>query len=254
MNIEERKKKGEFGVKNANFDIKEVKVDKENGIVEGYFSSFNVKDSDDDIILPGAYAKSIADFGPDSMTNRKIAHLAYHDVRRPIGKLLELKEDDFGLYFRSQLALGTTDGDDFLKFYKDGIIREHSIGFNYDWDATKYDENLKAFMISSVKLWEGSAVVFGSNSQTPNLSIVKSQSDFNNELEKLNERTEIFVKALIDGDYSKKYNELFAIELVQIKEQYNLLCKFDGNNKELIRIEQEKLAKESDLRKRLLLY
>ena len=39
-------------------------IDTKNGIVTGIWSAFNNIDYDDDIIRPGAFAKTIADRGP----------------------------------------------------------------------------------------------------------------------------------------------------------------------------------------------
>lgn len=218
------------GYKNTScsLPILEVKADSESGIVEGYFSGFNNVDSDNDRILQGAFSKSIQEHGPQSTSNRKIAHLAYHDTRRPIGVIQELKEDSTGLYFRSKMG-SHTEGQDFLKMYQEGIIREHSIGFNYIPDKIKAVEegDQTIWDIAEVKLWEGSAVVFGANSETPNLSIVKSQEDLNKHLEEINERMEVFIKALTDDKLSQKYNDLFVLELMQLKQQYNSLLTFE---------------------------
>ena len=208
--------------------IQDLKVDNQNRMVEGYFSAFNVIDSDFDRIQKGAFAKSIKENGPETKGNRKIAHLAFHDVTRPIGVIKELKEDDFGLYFRSELG-EHTEGNDFLEMYKSGIIREHSIGFNYIGDKIKEStlNGQKIWDVSEVKLWEGSAVVFGANSETPNLSAIKSQNDIDNLLEKLNERMELCIKAYTDCKLSEKYNNLFHLELQSLKAGYNSLVNFE---------------------------
>ena len=242
--------------------ILEVKADSESGIVEGYFSGFGNIDSDQDRILSGAFSKSIKEHGPDSSSNRKIAHLAYHDTTRPLGVIQELKEDETGLYFRSKMG-GHTEGQDFLKMYQEGIIREHSIGFNYIGDkielTTERDEEGREYSvwdISEVKLWEGSAVVFGANSETPNLSIVKSQKDINKHLEEINERMEVFIKALTDDKLSQKYNNLFTLELMQLKHQYNSLLNFEEPLKNTLQdqeptAEEKRKAEEKEIRTKL---
>jgi len=242
--------------------ILEVKADSESGIVEGYFSGFGNIDSDQDRILSGAFSKSIKEHGPDSSSNRKIAHLAYHDTTRPLGVIQELKEDQTGLYFRSKMG-GHTEGQDFLKMYQEGIIREHSIGFNYIADkikqTTERDEEGREYSvwdISEVKLWEGSAVVFGANSETPNLSIVKSQEDINKHLEEINERMEVFIKALTDDKLSQKYNNLFTLELMQLKHQYNSLLNLEEPLKNTLQDqepseEEKRKAEEKEIRTKL---
>ena len=252
------------GYKNmsCSLPILEVKADSESGIVEGYFSGFGNIDSDQDRILSGAFSKSIKEHGPDSSSNRKIAHLAYHDTTRPLGVIQELKEDQTGLYFLSKMG-SHTEGQDFLKMYQEGIIREHSIGFNYIADkikqTTERDEEGREYSvwdISEVKLWEGSAVVFGANSETPNLSIVKSQEDINKHLEEINERMEVFIKALTDDKLSQKYNNLFTLELMQLKHQYNSLLNFEEPLKNTLQdqeptAEEKRKAEEKELKTKL---
>lgn len=247
------------GYKNTScsLPILEVKADSESGIVEGYFSGFNNVDSDKDRILQGAFTKSIQEHGPQSASNRKIAHLAYHDTRRPIGVIQELKEDSQGLYFRSKMGTHT-EGQDFLKMYQEGIIREHSIGFNYIADKIKQVEEgeEQIWDIQEVKLWEGSAVVFGANSETPNLSIVKSQDDINKYLEEINERMGVFTKALTDGKLSEKYNNLFTLELMQIQKEYNSLLTFEEPLKDTLQeqepnLEEKQKQEQEELRTKL---
>jgi len=194
------------GYKNkvSNLAVKEIDI--ESRIVKGYFASFNNVDSDGDSIMKGAFNKSIKEHGAESTSNRKISHLAFHDVTRPVGVIKVLKEDDKGLYFESEL--GTHDeGNNALKMYKDNIG-----GY---------------WKLHEVKLWEGSFVTFGANSETPNLSAIKSKEDIDNELDQLKQRMEIFVKALKDGNYSEKYNQLFEVELLQIQKSYESLITFE---------------------------
>lgn len=231
------------GYQNKATDLSIKEIDEDSRIVKGYFASFNNVDSDADMIVKGAFNKSIKEHGADSSSNRKISHLAFHDVTRPVGVLKVLKEDDKGLYFESEL--GTHDeGENALKMYKDGIIREHSIGFNYIADKTQFievddsdNDLIKSvggyWKLHEVKLWEGSFVTFGANSETPNLSAIKSKEDIDNELDKLKQRMNLFIKALKDGNYSQKYNQLFEVELLQIQKSFESLVKFEPFNKTL---------------------
>ena len=215
-------KKKTLDISYKSLAIKEVDVSKSSRTVEGYFAAFGSIDSDRDLFTKGAFAKSIIEHGPESLSNRQIAHLAYHDTQRPIGKITELTEDDYGLKFKSVLG-NHQEGSDFLEMYRSGIINEHSVGFQYiqdkiigkqDSDGMRYDQ------LTEVKLWEGSAVVFGANENTLNLSEIKSQKQLNDVLDGVNQRMEKFVKAIQDQNLSTKYNDLFAIELQQLKDSY----------------------------------
>jgi HK97 family phage prohead protease len=147
------------------------------GIVTGYFSKFNNVDSDGDIMKPGAFTKTISEQGPQSAQPR-IKHLLNHDPSQPLGKLLTLKEDSYGLYYESQV--GTHEGgEDFIKMVESGLITEHSIGFkiikrNQVQSYENYLRNpqLGQFEITEVKLYEGSSLTaWGANSLTPITSL-----------------------------------------------------------------------------------
>ena len=75
----------------------------------------------------GSYAKS-----PLRKTGQwvrvELGILYMHDPLNPIGKITELKEDDFGLYFESKMSKRPF-AQDVLTMYQEGIIKEHSVGF-----------------------------------------------------------------------------------------------------------------------------
>jgi HK97 family phage prohead protease len=121
-----------------------------------YLSIFDNIDSDNDMIKKGAFSKSIQERGPESTGNRKIAYLRHHDWDWQIGKWLTLQEDDKGLFAVGQLGRSTVGNDAFLD-YEDGIIREHSIGFQYIADKIRWiddaqNENGGYFMINYMKV------------------------------------------------------------------------------------------------------
>lgn len=138
-------------------------VDRKSRTVTGYFSTFNFKDSDGDIIVPSAFDKTIAERGPDSARPR-IKHLWQHDPGEPLAVPKVLKADDNGLYFESTIA-ETTRGNDVLALYEAGVITEHSIGFNTILKET--DEQTQTTYIKEARLWEGSSVTWGANEDTP---------------------------------------------------------------------------------------
>ena len=183
----------------AGFEIKDV--DTAGRKVAMYLAHFDNIDSDGDVIRKGAFAKSLKEHGIDSNSNRRIAFLRHHDWQQPIGKFLELREDSNGLYGvaemgRSQIA------EDAWKDYEDGIIREHSIGFQYIKDKMKFIEDstldIKGYYeVKEVKLFEGSAVTFGANSLTNVLSVSKAE-DRATFIDKNNIMFNDTLKALLD--------------------------------------------------------
>lgn len=224
--------------KTFGLDFKIEKQENERVLVKGYFSGFKTIDSDADVIMPGAFQKSIQERGPKSQANRKIAHLAFHDLNRPVGKLQVLKEDEKGLYFES--LLGThTDGADAAKMYEEGTINEHSIGFRYiptkmEFVELDSEEKIDAlitsgeyvsinkeavmryggyFKIHEVKLYEGSFVTFGANENTPNLT-GKSEKELDTFRADLDEKVSELMRSINDGEKG-----------LQIERQILYICK-----------------------------
>ena len=175
-------------------------IDEAKGIIEGYASAFGNIDSDGDVLVKGAFTKTISERGPAG--KNQIYHLAQHDSTKILGKPLELMEDDYGLKFVSQISK-TTLGKDYLQLYLDGIINEHSIGFN----TIKNDMGRDANYIKEVKLWEYSAVTWGANEMTPTLS-AKSATD----------RLVKMTKAFRNGNYSDDTFQMLEVEIERLSD------------------------------------
>lgn len=150
-------------ISNAEISVKDI--DTKQGIVSGYLSAFGNKDSDGDIIEKGAFTKTLNE------NRERMQHLFNHDTNSLIGKFMELVQDDKGLYFVSKMSK-TDVGQRALAWYEEGILREHSIGFNvmrYD-----IDKQANATRLTELKLYEGSAVTWGANEMTPVTGIKSS--------------------------------------------------------------------------------
>lgn len=129
----------------------------ESGEFSGYAAVFGNKDSGGDIIEKGAFSKTIReDFD-------RIKILSQHtDCELPIGKPLELREDDKGLFIRGKIS-DTAKGRDIQTLMKDGVLNELSIGYNtveFDYDSEQGVRRLK-----EIKLWEVSIVTWAMNDQ-----------------------------------------------------------------------------------------
>jgi len=167
-----------------------------------YLAKFDNIDSDNDMITKGAFTKSIQERGPQSAGNRKIAFLRHHNWEMQIGKFLELNEDENGLFAVGELGT-STQGEDAFRDYEDGIIREHSIGFQYIADKTKWipDSSVEAggyFSVNEVKLYEGSAVTFGANEMTNVVGVIKGEQK-TARIERITNELNICLKALVNG-------------------------------------------------------
>ncbi len=97
------------------------------GEISGYASVFGgPPDSYGDIIAPGAFARTLREMRAEGKTP---GMLWSHDPSAPIGRWIELREDDRGLYVRGQLNLDTTRGKDAHGHLKHGDVSGLSIGF-----------------------------------------------------------------------------------------------------------------------------
>ena len=191
-------------------EIKSVDVEKRT--VSGYFSAFDKVDSYGDVVRKGAFAKTIMEQGPSSKQPR-IKHLLNHDISQPLGKIVELKEDDYGLFYVSEIGTHSI-GEDFLKMVDSGLITEHSIGYQ----TVKYNkigDDMKSgvYELTELKLYEGSSLTgWGVNQYTPLVSVSKADTD------KIAERVKKLEKFIKSAEPSAETSELLLIEIKQLSQ------------------------------------
>jgi len=143
-------------------------TDEKTGEFSGYASVFGNVDDGGDIVEKGAFAKTIVeDFA-------RIKILSQHNqCELPIGKPLELREDEKGLFIRGKIS-DTQKGRDIQTLLKDGVLNELSIGY----DAVDYavDESTGIRHLKQIKLWEVSIVTWAMNDQAT-IDNVKSMAE-----------------------------------------------------------------------------
>ena len=152
-------------IKSIDLEIKSVK----GRTVTFYASAFGNKDLDGDIIRRGAFAKSIREKGPTGTGT--IRHLAQHDTKTIIGRILRIEEDATGLLVESTL-LNTSAGNDYMALYGADVL-QHSIGFVVPTGGQRSTSDGNE--ITEIDLYEVSAVTWGANPNTPTVGI-KSRS------------------------------------------------------------------------------
>ena len=185
-------------------------VDAKCRTVTGYYSSFGNVDSDGDVIMPGAFERTLRERGPEG--KNKIMHLWQHDPWRPIGKPSVLREDDKGLYFETYFP-ETTLGNDTLKLYEAKIINEHSIGFQIMQSDQATRDGKEIQEIKEIMLWEGSSVTWGANEETPSTgvkSLFKDDTNIKTEIDRIQ-------KFLRKGDVTDDTFEMLEYKLEQLK-------------------------------------
>ena len=143
--------------------------DENKGMFEGYASVFGNKDLGNDVVVNGAFRKSLRAKGA-----RKIKMLFQHDTKEPIGVYTQIKEDGNGLYVKGQLAMNTQKGREVYELMKMGAIDGLSVGYRVDAKGYHYDERGKRRMLKEVDLMEISAVTFPMNPKA-RISAVKAE-------------------------------------------------------------------------------
>lgn len=190
-------------------------VDKETRKVKAVWACMGNVDRDNDVIMPGAFTKTIMECGPSG--SNEIWALANHctEFKAALGKPSEIYEQGNQLITVTEI-LDTEIGEDIIKLYEAGCINQHSIGFatiKSDWQ----DQAQTVRLIKEVKLWEGGPVLWGANPQTPTIAVSKSlteiaetKNDLVNELERL-------MKAFKHGTFTDKSFSLLEIQIKQIQ-------------------------------------
>ncbi|MAS05267.1 MAG: HK97 family phage prohead protease [Ahrensia sp.] len=111
------------------FDIRNAAgapvMDKGQGIIEGYASTFHNVDTYGHIFRKGAYASSLARQAAEGITP---VMLWSHRATEPAGKWTEIYEDRFGLYVRGKLNLETDTGRKAYAHLKEQDITGLSVG------------------------------------------------------------------------------------------------------------------------------
>jgi len=185
-----------------------VDADEKSGIVKGYGSVFNNVDSDGDIITPGAYTKTIMENGS------RVKYLYQHNMDQPLGKMVNLYEDDKGLMFEAKIPK-TQLGTDVLELMKAGVITENSVGIlPLQKEAGMGDEYNRK--LTEVKLYEISAVTLAANDEAMILD-VKGNVD----KEKVLKRFDKLVKLIRKGNISDNMGYAIEAELIKLKSIFN---------------------------------
>ena len=122
--------------------------------IEGYASTVD-RDRQGDIIPMSEWTQGLKNY----LKNPII--LAYHNHQMPIGKMVEHKVTDQGLWIRAQIP---AEVGDVYKLVKKGILSAFSVGFRVR-DAD-YDHASESFLIKDLELHEISVVSVPANQNT----------------------------------------------------------------------------------------
>lgn len=139
---------GEY--KFAQTDLTRIETD---GTFSGYASLFGAEDLGRDMLMPGAFKKSLSRQGAEG-----VRMLFQHDPNVPIGVWDIVREDDRGLYVKGRLTLDVAKAREIHALMLDGGLNGLSIGFKTI--KGKRDQKTGIRQIFEVDLWEISVVTF----------------------------------------------------------------------------------------------
>ena len=196
-------------IENKSYNDMILDIQPETRTVKACWSRIGNVDLDGDIIVAEAFTKTIKERGPKgkNMIWSLVDHKA--DMSHTLGKPKEL-------YIQGDMLVAVTDlietecGEDAIKLYEAGLINQHSIGFS----TLKSDVDQKTGIrtITELKLYEGSAVLWGANPETPTLGF---KGEFKETKENLSLRLENLIKAFRGGSFT---DDTFALMEIQIKQ------------------------------------
>jgi len=157
----------------------EFKVDAAQRIIEGYAATFGNRDQGGDIILPGAFTKTLQERMP-----RKLLKL-FRDHRELIGVPIDAREDAKGLFTVNKVS-ETDEGDEVLALVADGALSHMSIGYDpirweFESDETTGEQTRK---LLELRLWEWGPVCFPMN-EAAEITAVKALRDASQNVERV---------------------------------------------------------------------
>jgi uncharacterized protein len=140
------------------FHLKAVSA---SGEFEGYGSVFDEIDSYREVIVPGAFTKTLQDWNARGALPPV---LWQHDSRQPIGPHTDMHEDAVGLRVAGRLLIKDVQKAKEAHALLDArAISGLSIGFNVPMDGDAWDSTRSVLLLKEVQLWECSLVTFPAN-------------------------------------------------------------------------------------------
>lgn len=188
-------------------------VDMETRKVKAVWARMGNVDLDNDVIAPGAFTRTIEQRGPQgkNLVWSLIDHKA--SMKAAIGKPAELYVENDMLIAITPI-IETEAGEDALKLYEAKLINQHSVGFSTIKSDTNNDTGIRT--ITELMLYEGSAVLWAANPETPTLGMYKGMT-LDEAKETLIGRLDTLYKAFRHGTFTDDTFQLLELEIKQIQ-------------------------------------
>lgn len=132
------------------------------GSIEGYASVFGNVDLGGDVVMPGAFTKTLKENIPLNRVKFVDSHNVHEGTKAIIGTIPSAKEDKHGLFFKARLS-GVQAAQDVRQKVKEGILDSLSFGYS-TIKSEPGDGDLKGSrLLKELKLYEISVVAWGMN-------------------------------------------------------------------------------------------
>lgn len=187
------------------FNIKDIDTTGRRVVL--YSAAFNNKDRDRDVIVKGAFTKTIKEQGPAGIG--EIWHLLFHDTSKGVSRPSSMEQDNYGLLSVVPMP-DTTLGSDTLKMYQAGLYKHHSIGYQTIKSQAKSDYT----ELQELRLFEHSTVLWAANPAAVTVGVkdvLKSMSRVD-----IQQEIDITLKAYRNGTFSDETFALLDIKLKQL--------------------------------------
>jgi HK97 family phage prohead protease len=147
------------------------------GDFAGYAAHFGNVDRGGDVIVPGAFAATLAEY---KARGTQPALLWAHDASQIIGRINSLREDGKGLFMAASLTLDVTAAKEAHALLKDEAIGGLSIGYGVRPGGDEFTASAR--MLKNLELYEVSLVAVPMNPEA-RVTAVKAMTSSPRELE-----------------------------------------------------------------------
>ena len=198
-----------------NIDNSLMDVDEGKQQVKVAIAKIGNVDLDNDVFEKGAFNKTLKERGPQGAND--IWHLIDHTPRvdHALGKFKEMGIDGDYVYGVSH-RYNSKQWETVWPLYESLDLQQHSAGFSIV-NSTKSASGTR--IITEVKLYEGSAVLWGANPETQLMELWKSQGVMPPTTEAKHIRLHAVYKALTKGNLTQEQLSLLALEIKQIESE-----------------------------------
>jgi HK97 family phage prohead protease len=171
----EKRAGGLMLTKNHAIELVEFKAGPDDGLEEGQFTAyasvFGNKDSYGDVVLPGAFANTLAEW---VKSGNPIPLLFGHNMSDPdynIGHVVKAEEDNVGLKIVGQLDLDNPKAKQVYRMLKGRRINQMSFAYDEINAGPATHDGQDVWELRELKLYEVSVVAIGANQETEILAV-----------------------------------------------------------------------------------